>query len=181
MIQTEAMEADKLDLSYKIYNSFNNLVSLLTNEKFLAQDNIHCKIGDENLRVINLDLFEKMLNNTVNYHIQNLYIFAYSGDLIQEGKEAISFFEKIESILDSGSVNVRFTNVLSRAKARIKMNENDAIDVATLSIIADVTTMGIIQAIKRNNLKAEKIGNMWTIKTDEATNWLHSRKNSRLE
>lgn len=66
-------------------------------------------------------------------------------------------------------------SLMALVQAKIKLHSEITVTVNDLALLADITTMGVIQAIKRKQLKANKIGNIWTILSSDALKWLEKR------
>lgn len=73
------------------------------------------------------------------------------------------------------SRNKNIYYLVEKASAKIKLHTSDIVTVADIAILADVTTMGVIQAIRRGTLPAHKIGNTWVINSRDAFEWLVRR------
>lgn len=144
------------------------------------------------------DLISKTLYSTaiekLSANLLDLYRFVVlpinDRQLLSEAKKTLIIIDTLLecNTLDIGSLpdfdlrginnelDYGFTRLFAASKyahAKCKILEEGYVTVQTLSLLADMTPMGVIQAIKRGHLKsANKIGNTWAIKSDEAIDWL---------
>jgi len=121
--------------------------------------------------------------NTISAYIEILYQFAdtvSNPKLLKKAKEILAVMYPLmdfvsEYIDNSESPINNIVSLLNTVQAKIKLLTEETVAVNDVALLAQITTMGVIQAIKRNQLQAKKIGNAWFINSKDAVKWLTLR------
>jgi len=103
-----------------------------------------------------------------------------NNDLLEDAKRVMAVMEPLMDFVgeyanmpESPLNNI--SSLIKTVQAKIKLHTEESVGVGDLAQLAQVTTMGVIQAIKRNQLKANKIGNTWFVDSEDALKWLIKR------
>lgn len=151
--------------------------------------------SDGDCKNIRDNLFKK-----TEQHITNLYNFVKSPLLVEDKNDlknirhVIAFFVNLQNSLLATPIkgedialnnevitakanidNIHLAEALEYARAKCILHENKTINVTALATLAGIGYMAIIQHIRRGNLEAHKIGNVWTIDSAVAKDWLLNR------
>jgi len=123
--------------------------------------------------------------NTMSENIEILYQFADSITdirLLPDAKRILATMYPLMEFLAIEHTNKsesQFNNIallIKTVESKIKLHTEESVCVGNVAQLAQVTTMGVIQAIKRNQLKAKKIGNTWFVDSENAMKWLTMRE-----
>lgn len=169
-----------------IINKMDSINSLMLGHAEISYDEINdCNYIHGNKELIfllegNLPKYK----STISDNIEILLQFADTIDntnLLEDAKRVLTEMDSLMEFI-AGEYNnnpeLPLTNIVSLLKtvqAKIKLHTEKSIGVGDVAQLAQITTMGVIQAIKRNQLKAIKKGNTWFIDSEDAMKWLIKR------
>ncbi len=168
-----------------IVNKMDNINSLMLGDAYVSFD----EVGSYNYFYTKKELAILLEGNlpkyfaTISNNIEVLYQFTKKVtdiELLEDAKRVVAVMEPLMEFIGE-YVNIPespFTNIVSLLKtvqAKIKLHTEESVGVGDLAQLAQITTMGVIQAIKRNQLKAIKYGNIWLVNSQDALKWLIER------
>lgn len=169
-----------------IINKMDNINSLMLGDVNVSFD----EVGSYNYFYTKKELAILLEGNlpkyfaTISNNIEVLYQFTKKVtdiELLEDAKRVVAvMYPLLEFVADEYTNNPEspLNNIISLIKtvqAKIKLHTEETVGVGDISQLAQVTTMGVIQAIKRNQLKAKKIGNTWFVDSEDALKWLIER------
>ena len=121
--------------------------------------------------------------NTISKNIETLYLFIENSHDISYLADAGNALKIISPLLDFACASnetqeSQFGKLIMLhdiSRAKLKIHTEKTITVTDLALLANITAMGVIQAIKRKQLNAKKLGNLWFIDSKDALDWLVKR------
>ena len=183
---SSTVKEDAAMLINTIINKMDSINSLMLGHAEISYDEINdCNhiYGNKELKFLlegNLPKYK----STISDNIEILLQFADTIDNTNLLKDAKRVLAEMESLMEfiAGEYNnnpeLPLTNIVSLIKtveAKIRLHTKKSVGVGDVAQLAQITTMGVIQAIKRGQLKAIKNGNIWYIDPEDAMKWLNKR------
>lgn len=187
MRKTSIMVKEEAGMLVKtIINKMDSINSLMLGHAEISYDEINdCNhvYGNKEL-IFLLEGNLPKYKSTISDNIEILLQFADTIDntnLLEDAKRVLAEMESLIEFI-AGEYNnnpeLPLTNIVSLLKtveAKIRLHTKKSVGVGDLAQLAQITTMGVIQAIKRNQLKAIKNGNTWVVDSEDAIKWLTNR------
>ena len=169
-----------------IVNKMDNINSLMlfdVNFSFNSDASRNYSDTKKELTILLEGNLPKYINN-MSENIEVLYQFTKKvadTELLEDAKRVLAIMYPLLEFVADEYTNIpesplnNISSLIKTVQAKINLHTEETVGVGDLAQLAQVTTMGVIQAIKRNQLKAKKIGNTWFVDSKDALEWLFKR------
>ncbi len=183
-VSNGAAEAEELvNTVMRKIDYINSLLLGNVNISFENDGNYKYLYREGELEVLLEDNYPKYLD-TMTQNLELLSRFAYDPTdmrFLPESQQTLALILPLIDFVGSGSTDnpehplYNVVSLINNVQAKIKLHTQNSVTVSDVALLGQVTPMGVIQAIKRNTLKASKVGNVWFIDSHEAIMWLSER------